>query len=111
MACSKVYLFLLHHSLEIVDENGERGEQAVLETSQPQAWESTILRMKLALAKAEEDFEGNSVRGRIRSLIWPFSKEDTLKLADELSRHKATVNVNANVDSDPPITPYLRVNL
>jgi hypothetical protein len=62
-------------------------------------WTETISKIEKKVDKANKDFHRSSFESRVRSLKWPFSKDETESLLAELNRHKATIHLALAVDN------------
>jgi len=59
----------------------------------------TFSRIEKKVATSNKDFQGSSFESRMRSLKWPFSRDETESLLTELNRHKATIHLALAVDN------------
>ncbi|KAJ4129179.1 hypothetical protein NW768_007714 [Fusarium equiseti] len=61
--------------------------------------ERVILDLEGKLERAKSSFDANKVKSVIQKLKWPFSKDDMMKLVEEIRAHKATINLALSADT------------
>ncbi|KAJ4004849.1 hypothetical protein NW766_011583 [Fusarium irregulare] len=64
----------------------------------------TIKNLDVELAKKRSNFEANKFKSVVQKLKWPFSKDDMMKLVEEIRAHKATVNLALSADTLETLT-------
>ncbi|KAK7963772.1 hypothetical protein PG996_008541 [Apiospora saccharicola] len=60
---------------------------------------TTLSRIEKKVDKASKEHHAGGSKGTIQSLKWPFSKNETKELLEELERHKSTVNTALAADT------------
>ncbi|KAK7935021.1 hypothetical protein PG985_000516 [Apiospora marii] len=87
-------LYLLCTGLE---QTGSR--KPTLEGSQVMLCTATLSRIEKKVDRASKKHHAGGSKGRIQSLKWPFSKNETKELLEELERHKSTINTALAADT------------
>jgi hypothetical protein len=67
--------------------------------SQFALWKDTISKIEKKVDQGSKDFQGSSFENKMRSLKWPFSRDETDALLAELNRHKVTIHLALAVEN------------